>query len=198
MAFFVLPSSLGLAAFGRPAVSLLFEHGAFDARDTAAVAWVLAAYAVGLLAYASTRLFATAFYALQDTRTPVRVALVALAANVALGITLAWWLGTPGIALATALASCVNALLLARRLRRRLSGLFPPGVRASARAMTFALAAAGAAGLGPYLWLLASWGGWDFGARLAATAALYTLVGGIYILVTRALGVRRPLQRRQR
>jgi putative peptidoglycan lipid II flippase len=196
MAYFVLPSSLGLAAFGRPAVSLLFEHGAFDAGDTTAVTWVLAAYAAGLLAYASTRLFATAFYALQDTRTPVRVALVALAANVLLGVALAWRLGTPGIALATALASTLNGAILARRLRRRLGGLFAPGIWASARSMALAAAVAGLVGILPYLWVLDRWPGWGLGARLAMTAALYGLVGGAYILTARALGVHLPLRRR--
>jgi putative peptidoglycan lipid II flippase len=198
MAYFVLPSSLGLAAFGRPAVSLLFEHGAFDARDTMAVTWVLAAYAAGLMAYASTRLFATAFYALQDTRTPVRVALVALAANIALGIGLAWWLGTPGIALATALASSLNAILLARRLRRRLVGLFAPGVVASVRSMAVAVAAAALVGAAPYVWLLDRWDAWSLGPRLAATVGLYLLVGGAYLLVARMLGVRMMLPRRTR
>jgi putative peptidoglycan lipid II flippase len=198
MTYFVLPSSLGLAAFGRPAVSLLFEHGAFDARDTMAVTWVLAAYAAGLMAYASTRLFATAFYALQDTRTPVRVALVALAANIALGIGLAWWLGTPGIALATALASSLNAVLLARRLRRRLAGLFAPGVVASVRVMLVAVAAAALVGAAPYLWLLGRWDAWSLGPRLAATVGLYLLVGGAYLLVARMLGVRMMLPRRTR
>ncbi|HUP19295.1 MAG TPA: murein biosynthesis integral membrane protein MurJ, partial [Gemmatimonadota bacterium] len=84
MAFLVIPSTLGLAAFGRPAVSVIFEHGRFDAADTGAVTAVLAGYAIGLLAYGSARLFATAFHALQDTATPVRVAVVALAANVVL------------------------------------------------------------------------------------------------------------------
>jgi len=197
MAYFVLPSSLGLAAFGRPAVSLLFEHGAFDVGDTTAVTWVLAAYAVGLLSYASTRLFATAFYALQDTRTPVRVALVALAANVLLGIAFAWWLGTPGIAIATALASTFNGVMLARRLRRRLGALFAPGIWASARSMAFAAAVAGLVGILPYLWVLDRWPAWGLGARLAMTAVLYGLVGATYLLTARALGVHLPLRRRR-
>ena len=101
MAFLILPSTVGLVAFGRPAVSLLFERGRFQAADTTAVSWVLAAYAAGLLAYGSARLLATAFYAFHDTRTPVRIGALALAVNVVLGVGLAWLMGTPGIALAT-------------------------------------------------------------------------------------------------
>lgn len=188
MAFFVIPSSVGLVAFGRPAVSVLFEHGAFDAADTTAVTWVLAGYAAGLLAYGSTRLFATAFYALQDTRTPVRAAVAALVANVALGVALAWWIGLPGIALGTALASTLNAMLLAARLKRRLGAVLGPDVWAGLRSMLAAAAAAVLVGAGPYLWVVARWPGWDLAPRVGATAALYALVGGIYLAAARALG----------
>jgi len=195
MAFFVIPSSLGLAAFGRPAVSLLFEHGAFDAGDTRAVTWVLAAYAAGLLAYGSTRLFATAFYALQDTTTPVRVAVGALVLNAALGATLAWRIGMPGIALGTALASAVNALVLARKLGTRLGRALPADVLAEGRSMLLAAAAAGLVGATPYVWLLGQWGAWGLAMRAVATAALYALVGGTYLAAARLLGVRMSLRR---
>lgn len=189
MAFFMLPSVLGLALFGRPAVSLLFERGAFDPRDTSAVTWVLAAYAAGLLAYASVRVLATAFYALQDTRTPVRAGIVALLANIALGITLAWWIGTPGIALATALAATLNALFLAARLRERQGTVFDAHVRRDVRVMLAAAAGAAIVGAAPYLWMLDRWAGWGFGPRLAATVALYALVGGAYLGIARLFGV---------
>ena len=188
MAFLVIPSSLGLVAFGRPAVSVIFEHGRFDAADTSAVTAVLAAYSAGLLAYASTRLFATAFHAVQDTATPVRVAAVALAANVGLGVALAWAIGTPGIALATALAATVSAVVLARRLSRRLGGGLDSGARRTARAALISAAVAGLAAVGPYLWILGRWAGWGLPPRLAATAALYLGVAGLYLAVARALG----------
>jgi putative peptidoglycan lipid II flippase len=197
MATFILPSMLGLVVFGRPAVSILFEHGAFDAVDTEAVTWVLAGYAAGLLAYGSVRLFATAFYALQDTRTPVRIAIAALLANIALGIALAWWIGTPGIALATAIASTLNALLLAGKLRARLGTVLEPGAWIEFRAMLVALAVAGAVGATPFLWILDRWPTWALGARSAATAALYLLVGATYLAVARALGVGLRLGRRR-
>lgn len=190
MSFFLLPSTLGLAAFGYPAVSLLFERGRFEVADTAAVTRVVAAYAVGLLAYGSVRLFATAFYAFQDTRTPVRVAVVALLANAGLGIALAWFLGTPGIALATALAATLNAALLATRLRRRLGRLLDPVTWRDLGRMAAALAAAGAAGLVPYLAILERWGGWGLETRVAAGIALYAGVAGVYLAAGRLLGLR--------
>jgi len=189
MSFLMIPAAMGLAAFGRPAVSLLFERGRFDAVDTTAVARVLAAYAVGLLAYGAVRLFATAFYAFQDTRTPVRAAVLALAVNVTLGITLAWLLGTPGIALATAAAAVANAAFLGTLLRRRLGRVFPAAGGSAVARMAAAAAVAGALGALPYLWILARWEVWGLPERLGATAALYGGIALIYWAVARALGV---------
>ncbi|HYO47942.1 MAG TPA: murein biosynthesis integral membrane protein MurJ [Gemmatimonadota bacterium] len=189
MAFLMLPAALGLAAFGRPAVSLLFERGRFDASDTTAVTWVLAAYAVGLLAYGSVRLSATAFYAFQDTRTPVRVAVGALVVNVALGITLAWLVGTPGIALATAAAAIANAGALGVLLRRRLGRLSPGSSSADVARMAVAAAVAGALGVLPYLWILSRWQEWELAARIAGTIGFYVGIGLVYLGVARALGI---------
>jgi putative peptidoglycan lipid II flippase len=189
MAFLILPSTVGLVAFGRPAVSLLFERGRFAAADTTAVTWVLAAYAAGLLAYGSTRLLATAFYAFHDTRTPVRIGVLALAVNVVLGISLAWLMGTPGIALATALASALGAALLARALRRRLGSVLTPGARSRGWRMGLAAALAGLAGAVPYLWLLGRWDGWGLGPRIGWTAAVYAGIALVYFGAARGLGV---------
>lgn len=189
MSFLMIPAALGLAAFGRPAVSLLFERGRFDAADTTAVTRVLAAYAIGLLAYGAVRLLATAFYAFQDTRTPVRVAVAALAVNVGLGITLAWLVGTPGIALATAVAAIVNATLLGALLRRRVGRLFPGSAGADVGRMAGAAALAGALGVLPYRWILARWPEWELAARLAGTLGLYGGIALAYWIAARALGV---------
>lgn len=190
MAFFLVPSTLGLVAFGRPGVSLLFERGRFDAADSSAVTWVLAGYAAGLLAYGTVRLLATAFYAFQDTRTPVRVAVVTLALNVGLGIALAWAIGTPGIALATALAAIGNSLVLAALLRRRLGRLFEIGAGRSVAKLAVGAAVAGLAGAWPYLAILDRWDAWGLVERLGSTAGLYAGVAALYFVATAALGVR--------
>ena len=189
MSFLILPSMVGLVAFGRPAVSLLFERGRFQAADTTAVTWVLAAYAAGLLAYGSARLLATAFYAFQDTRTPVRIGVLSLGVNVVLGVGLAWTLGTPGIALATALAAILSAALLARALRRRMGSILVPAVRSAIGRMGLAAALAGLAGALPYVWLLGRWEGWALAPRLGWTAAVYAGIALVYFAVARALGV---------
>jgi putative peptidoglycan lipid II flippase len=189
LSFLNIPAAGGGAAFGRPAVSLLFERGQFDVSDTTAVTRVLAAYAIGLLAYGAVRLLATAFYAFQDTRTPVRVAVVALAVNVALGITLAWLVGTPGIALATAAAAIVNATLLGTLLRRRVGRLVPGSTGADVVRMAAAAAVAGALAVVPYRWVLGRWPEWGIAARILGTAGLYGGIGLAYWVVARALGV---------
>jgi len=190
MAFFLIPSTLGLVAFGRPGVSLLFERGRFTATDSSVVTWVLAGYATGLLAYATVRLLATAFYAFQDTRTPVRVAVVTLVLNVALGITLAWAIGTPGIALATALAATGNVLVLAALLRRRLGRILEAGTRRAVAKIVIAAGIAGVLAAWPYLEVLERWPAWGGVQRLVATAGLYGGVAGVYVAVAVWLGVR--------
>ncbi|HET6360427.1 MAG TPA: murein biosynthesis integral membrane protein MurJ [Gemmatimonadota bacterium] len=189
MAFLMLPAALALAAFGRPVVSVLFERGRFDAADTSAVTSVLAAYAVGLLAFGAVRLFATAFYAFQDTRTPVRVAVLALIANAALGVALAWLLGTPGIALATTAAAIGNAWALGILLRRRVGPLLAGTIRADTARMALAAAIAGALLAAPYLWVLGRWPGWGLVGRLLASGGLYGGLALSYFGAAQALGV---------
>lgn len=189
MMFLMLPASVGLVAFGRPAVSLVFERGRFVTDDTNAVTWVLATYAVGLVAYGSVRLLATAFYAFQDTQTPVRVAVGALILNAILGIGLAWTIGLPGIGLATALAAIANALTLGLLLRRNWGGLFDSQTwRAAARMLTAAIVA-GLAGVIPYVSIMNRWSTWQLGERIGASLALYVGVAAVYFIVAAVLRV---------
>ncbi len=118
--FFTLPAMVGMGVFARPIVRVLFEYGAFTAEATAATSLVLLGYLSGLIFYVSNRVLTSAFYAFQDTRTPVRTGAVAVGLNVLGGWTLMGPLQAPGLALATALASMVNAALLYIGLRTHL------------------------------------------------------------------------------
>ena len=118
--FSVLPASMGLIVLARPIVHGLFERGAFDASATLATSQALACYAVGLLAYAVSKVLTGAFYALHDTRTPVRLSIEAMVVNVALSVALMWPLKVNGLALAAAVANSLNAVRLARCLEARL------------------------------------------------------------------------------
>jgi len=143
--YFVVPSAFAFATLGTPIVATLFQTGRFGAADTEVAAGVLAAYAVGLLAQASVKLFASGFYALGDTRSPVRIAVFAVALSAALEALLMQWLGPAGIALGAAVGAYVNVGLLTVRLERRVG----PVVTAAERHPLVAvlLGATGAAGL---------------------------------------------------
>lgn len=127
--FFVLPSAFAYAALGGPIVATLFQTGAFGSDDTALVAGVLAAYAIGLLAQASIKLFASGFYALGDTRTPVRYAVLGVALAAALAAWFMQYFGPAGIALGAALAAYVNVGLLVGTLTQRLGAVTGPPER---------------------------------------------------------------------
>ena len=141
LVFLCLPASLGLAVLRRPIVSLLFERGAFDAQSTELVAWPLLWYAAGLLGHALVELVSRAFYALQNTRTPVIVGALAMGLNVAFSLIFSAWFARQGLqphgglALANSLATGLECLALLFLMRRRLGGLdlgrLRPGLAAS-------------------------------------------------------------------
>lgn len=116
---FCLPSAAALTVIAQPIIAVLFERGAFDAATTDASAAALVAFAVGLPAYVLIKVFAPGFFARQDTRTPVRIAVVGLLTNIVLNLIFIWHLAHVGIALATALAAWINGGLLCWVLMRR-------------------------------------------------------------------------------
>jgi putative peptidoglycan lipid II flippase len=114
-----LPAAMALAILATPILSVLFQRGAFGPADTAATATALAAYAAGLPAFVLIKVLAPAFFARQDTATPVKVAVAAMAVNLFLTLVLMQFLAHVGIALATTVAGWLNALLLLTLLIRR-------------------------------------------------------------------------------
>ncbi|MCU0990173.1 MAG: murein biosynthesis integral membrane protein MurJ [Xanthomonadales bacterium] len=114
-----LPAALGLAVLAVPLLATLFQHGAFDAADVLQTRSALVAYSVGLIGLILVKVLAPAFYSRQDIRTPVKIALVTLAATQAMNLAFVVPLRHAGLALSIGLASCLNAALLYRGLRRR-------------------------------------------------------------------------------
>jgi len=124
-----LPAAAALAAIATPITAVLFQHGAFGAAATRTTAAALAAFALGLPAYVIVKALAPAFFAREDTVTPVRAAVVAVVTNVVLSLLLIRPLGPTGIALATSLAAWVNACGLALSLWRHEHLILDAGFR---------------------------------------------------------------------
>ena len=118
-----VPATVGLIVLARPIVSLLLERGRFTPADTAATAAALMWYAPGLLGYSAVKIASPTFYALGNSRTPVIASGLAVIANLALNLTLVRVIGYRGLALGTAVAAVLNALVLLWLLRSRLGGL---------------------------------------------------------------------------
>jgi len=115
-----LPAAIGLLLCARPIYSLLFMYGAFDADAVRQTALALAAYAPGLLFVGISRVVVPTFYALKDTRTPVKVSFWTLLVNAGLGLLLMWPYRHVGLALALTLSALFNCLVLLWLLRRKL------------------------------------------------------------------------------
>ena len=113
-----IPAAIALAVAAEPIISVLFQRAAFSAADADNTAWALRAFAVGLPAFVLIKIFQPAFFAREDTKTPMRLALVNMIANVVLSLALfyafrrAGWMPHVGIAMATSIAGWLNALLL--------------------------------------------------------------------------------------
>jgi putative peptidoglycan lipid II flippase len=119
-----LPASVALAVLSLPLIATLFHHGQFSARDALMSAQALTAYAVGLLGLISVKVLAPAFYAKQDIRTPVKIAVLVLMLTQLMNLAFIGWLKHAGLALSISLAACINAALLYSVLRKR--GVYQP------------------------------------------------------------------------
>ena len=130
-AFTAIPATAGIFLVARPLVSAVFQHGQFKTSDTAVVAWTLSFYAVGLCGYFAQLITTRAFYSMQDSRIPMRSALIAVCANIVLNLTLIWFMGTAGLALSTAICSYLQVAILVFVLRRRIGHSILDGLTAT-------------------------------------------------------------------
>ena len=112
------PAAVGLAILAVPLIATLFFHGAFSAEDVFRTREALVAYTIGLTGLILVKVLAPGFYARQNVRTPVRIALISLAATQVMNLAFIGWIGHAGLALSIGLAACLNAAMLYRGLRR--------------------------------------------------------------------------------
>jgi putative peptidoglycan lipid II flippase len=133
-----LPAAAALIVLDRPIISVLFERGAFRVPEVQATAAALAAYALGLPAYVLIKVLAPCFYAREDTRTPVKIAVVCVIVNSVVAFGLMQFFAHVGIALATVVSAWLNCVMLAFMLRRR--GYFAPDAQLKRRLPRMVLA----------------------------------------------------------
>ncbi len=191
-----VPAAIGLFILAEPLVTTLFFGGAFDAHAVRMTAMALQAYAVGLVGFSFVKILAPAYFAREDTRTPVRIALVALATNLVLSIGLAWYMTSnnltgphAGLAAATSIAALVNACLLYRGLKRdgilsHSAGWLALLMRVVAACLLMAIA----------LWQLQRpldwWLAATFGGRIIWLGVSVAVGVGVYFAILLILGMR--------
>ena len=129
--FITIPAMVGMIVLAEPILKLLFQRGEFDPETTRLTAQALIAYAVGLWSYSAVFVVVRAFYALQNTKTPVKIAIISLAGNILCAVLLMGPMQHVGLALASSIGSIINLVLLVILLRKRLGRLDGRRVAAS-------------------------------------------------------------------
>ncbi len=176
------PAMVGLFLLAGPMLTTLFQYGAFSQHDVEMAAGSLMAYSIGLMGFILVKVLAPGFYARQDTKTPVKIGIIAMLANMVMNLILVFPLAHVGLALATSLSAFLNAFLLFRVLRRE--GVYRP--EAGWLTLMLQVLAANLA-MAALLWWGAgdlqnwfAWSGWQRSMQLllwvAAGAALYFVV----------------------
>ena len=121
--FLIIPAAFMLYVLGNATISVLLEHGAFTSQSTQLVFFAFQFYLVGLLAHSTLEIIVRAFYAVQNTLTPVLVGIAAMLLNISLSFMLVGRLSFGGLALANSTATTLEMLVLLWLLRRRLGGI---------------------------------------------------------------------------
>lgn len=120
MLFVTIPATIALMELNLPIISVLFQRGAFDARAAQLTGQALFCYALGLWAFSVLRVFVSSFYSLQDSKWPLKAAIITLIVNVLAGLILMYPLKHNGIALAGSISAMVNVMVLAFVLRNKI------------------------------------------------------------------------------
>ena len=184
-----IPSAVGLLLLAGPMMATLFHSDNYNSQDVVKSTQSLIAFAPGLMGIILIKVLAPGYYAQQDTRTPVKIGIIAMLANMVFNIILVFPLAHAGLALATTLSSGLNAYLLYRGLRR--SGVYRPH-KGWRRILTRVAFAAGGMGLLLYLGAgnLHAW--LDMGDWQRVMALLGWIVIGVatYLLLLFLTGIR--------
>ncbi len=187
--FVNLLMSVLLITLAEPIIRLLFERGKFDHGATLRTSIALQCLAGSLVAYSVVNVLARAFYALGDTRTPMKISLVCLGLNLVLSVSLVWMFRQGGLGLANTVSSAVNVALLLFALKKKLGKLEMESVRSMFVPLLLAMAVAGgiAVGTSRYWESHAALGGLPF--KIGAVFIPGTLAGLAYWMITHGMKV---------
>ena len=179
-----VPATAALMLLAAPLLVTFFHYGKFSAHDVLMSTQALIAFATGLLGFILVKVLAPGFYARQNTKTPVRIGMIAMAVNVALSLILVYFLQHTGLALAISISAFVNAALLYHMLRRE--GIYSPE---SGWGIWFTRILLATAVMGAVL----AWGIGDLDVWLEARAGARALhlavlvVGGVFVYLATLL-----------
>lgn len=173
--FYIIPSAAACIALGDYIVGILYRAGRFGLAEQTTVHWMLGGYAVGLISFGSVKLLSSAYFALQDYRTPLRASIASVLVSAVAAVTFAYVLrdtsfAAAGIALGAALGSYTNMTLLLRGLRARVGPLYTPTMWSGTQRIVIATVAATAVGLALRT------------AQHAVLPALHPRIGGPFVL----------------
>ena len=178
-----IPSTVGLMMLAEPIISVLYQHGRFDAAQTAQAAGALRYYAVGLAGYSALKVLVNAFYALDHRRTPMLVSFGAVGLNLLFNwvftFRLGW--GLRGLAFSTGLVASCNFLVLYALMRRHLEHLetrrlLDMLLRVALASVALALVCAASRH-----WLLANWATQLFAPKAAALLLTVSLGAVVFV-----------------
>jgi putative peptidoglycan lipid II flippase len=187
-----IPASIGLILLAEPIMSVLFQHGRFNAHDALEAAAALRFYAIGLCGYAALKVLVNAFYAIDRRKTPMFVSFGAVGLNLLLNwiftVRLGW--GHQGLALSTACIATTNFVVLYALMHRHLGRLESRAmVSLLLRLSVAGVALAGVCWAGEH-WLLAGWAVERFWPKAASLAAVIAAGAGAFLICATALRIR--------
>jgi putative peptidoglycan lipid II flippase len=191
MFLLTIPSTIGLMMLAEPIISVLYQHGRFDAQEAAQAGGALRFYATGLAGYAALKVLVNSFYALDRRKTPMLVSFFAIGLNLLFNWIFTFQLhwGPQGLAFSTGLVATSNFLVLYLLMYRRLGGL-------ETRRMVILLAKAATAGaalaavcFASNHWLLSDWATQAFLPKAAALLATITAGGLVFAACGAALSI---------
>lgn len=197
-----LPSACGLIILGEPIIRLLYSRGAFKESDVPMTAYALAGYSIGLTGYAAIKILSPAFYALDDAKTPMIIAVCSIAVNALASFLFRNWLsnfgvtpeypngyGHVGVALATSSVALVNFFALALMMRKRIGRIDGKAIIAAFVKIAFASAAMSVVCYFSYQFLFNRLGIDNFVYKIIEAFVPIVLGGIVFVLMAKILHI---------